>query len=201
MAVTSHFFSKIFFSDETYVDVGEAKSQYVRRSKGESLKSDHGKIHRAFCKRVLFWGCFRGDGTRRLVHVKGTMTTTKYIETLNAHLLPLLPKRGGSDEPLFQHDNAPSHTSRCAKDFLSKKKIRSFSWPPYSPDLAPIENLWAILKRKVHERRHQSVDELIEHVLQVWDSDEFNDICAKLAESMPDRIDACIANKGGIIKY
>ena len=30
-------------------------------------------------------------------------------------------------------------------------------WPPQSPDLSPIENLWSIMKRKVYENGRQFV--------------------------------------------
>lgn len=51
-------------------------------------------------------------------------------------------------------DNAPSHKSQTIKDYLSKQddeqpKIWMENIPPYSPELNPIEQVWAYLKKKL----------------------------------------------------
>jgi hypothetical protein len=33
--------------------------------------------------------------------------------------------------------------------YLKRKRIRELRWPPKSPDLNPIENLWGIVKSKM----------------------------------------------------
>jgi len=52
----------------------------------------------------------------------------------------------------FQHDNAPWHTSRATLAYIKLKKIRLLpDWSPYSPDLNPIERVWAYIKRRLAE--------------------------------------------------
>ena len=51
---------------------------------------------------------------------------------------------------------------------LLEKHVEVLKWPPYSPDLNPIDNLWAILKRKVAKRRASSLDELQEAIIDIW---------------------------------
>ena len=56
-------------------------------------------------------------------------------------------------------------------EFLKEERIRTMEWPPYSPDLSPIENLWGIISQKVYHggKAYQTADELWEAVQREWD--------------------------------
>ena len=53
---------------------------------------------------------------------------------------------------VFQQDNAPVHTASAIKNFLLENEWEGLDWPPYSPDLNSIENLSAIVKRRLAEQ-------------------------------------------------
>jgi len=56
-----------------------------------------------------------------------------YIEAeLAAHHQPGL---------IFMQDNALIHTARKVKDWFKEQRIPCTNWPPFSPDLDPIEHL------------------------------------------------------------
>ena len=45
-------------------------------------------------------------------------------------------------------DNARIHHAREAREYLEDNHIRFIYLPPYSPDLNPIENVFAVLKKR-----------------------------------------------------
>ena len=50
---------------------------------------------------------------------------------------------------IFQMDNDPKHTSKVVAKWLKDNKVKVLEWPSQSPNLNPIENVWAELKKHV----------------------------------------------------
>ena len=68
----------------------------------------------------------------------------------------------------------------------------------YSPDLSPIQNLWA----KVNLIPITSKAHLVERLRSIWNDDvAIKDACIKLIDGMLRRIQQCIAAHGGVTKY
>ena len=87
-------------------------------------------------------------------------------------------------------------------NLLEANNVEVMTWPPYSPDLSPIENLWSILEEKLHVNAYNTSEQLLQQIEKTWKEDEaIMDSCKKLVEGMPRRIEACVAAKGGVLKY
>ncbi|UYV64806.1 hypothetical protein LAZ67_3002039 [Cordylochernes scorpioides] len=66
-------------------------------------------------------------------------------------------------------------------------------WPPYSPDLSPIEHVWDIIGRRLHALpQPRSEDELWQMVERDWRAIP-QDAIRTLIDSLPRRVAACIA--------
>ena len=48
-------------------------------------------------------------------------------------------------------DNAPIHTAIRVREWMQENSINTMDWPPYSPNLNPIEHAWWELKKQVQE--------------------------------------------------
>lgn len=82
----------------------------------------------------------------------GGITAEKY----QRYFLPLVHQfyYGTYNPPAssFMHDNAPAHSARTTIAALNSMGIPLLKWPARSPDLNPIENVWAEMKNYVEAR-------------------------------------------------
>jgi hypothetical protein len=101
---------------------------------------------------------------------------------------------------VLQEDNAPCHKSKKTKSHRARQKITVLDWPPGSPDLNPIERLRAIIKQELEIINPKNLTELKASVKIIWDNIDHSTI-RSLIESMPSRIEKCIALDGDTIEH
>ena len=88
------------------------------------------------------------------------------------------------------------------RNFFEEKDITILDWPGYSPDLNPIENLWAIIKRWIEKTDCSTVQKLISAIIRTWyHDDEVVKMCSTLVDCRPKRVKMLLKAKGGHISY
>lgn len=182
---------------------GRPGSQYVRRRQGEEYRSDCIIPTVKFGGgSIMIWGSMSASGVGELFVCEGRMNSQRYISMLEEVLEPSALKLFDGDEPgyYFQQDNAPCHKARAVTSWFTQNNIRVLDWPPQSPDLSPIENLWDFLKGKVSIYKCSSKAVLKQKIFEEWEKIP-RDYCQTLVASMPSRIRAVIRAHGGHTKY
>lgn len=53
---------------------------------------------------------------------------------------------------IFQHDNCGFAASNCSLEYYYRIGLKVLVWPPNSPDLNIVENLWSLLQRKINRK-------------------------------------------------
>ena len=147
----------------------------------------------------MVWGCFSWYGVGALYHIKGILKKEKYRQILIHQMRPSARRLQG-DDFVFQHDNDPKHTSHLVKNYLQNQQIEVLPWPPQSPDLNPIENLWSELDRQTERRSCNSEEELFKQLKEQWEKLS-PDYLKKLVESMPRRCEKVIKSRGYPFDY
>ena len=191
----------VMFSDETIIKQFYSFSTNVRRPVGQRYNPRYTVPRVKHSPSVMIWGSISATGRGALWFMPqgATVNARVYLSILEEKVERFMVMRHCR---IFQHDGAPCHTAKIVRDWLVKKNIAVLQpWPGSSPDLNPIENCWAIAKKKIAQHKPTSHANMIEAIKQVWTQEITPQYCAALIDSMPQRLQAVVDAKGRATKY
>ena len=191
---------RITWSDETCVTAYPTKRQIaikVHSSTKESELPFIPKVQKGGFS-VMFWGCFTRYAKGPLTVIEGSIDNPKYLELIQDIVIPEI--NASEHDLIFMQYDARPHKARIVRDYYDENNVAVLDWPPQSPDLNPIEQVWAIMKHELYTRKTfpKNRTELIETFLGIWDSLELKRF-ENLSDSIPERLEKVIENKGGWI--
>lgn len=195
--------NRVLWSDEMSIRLGPQGQHWVQRPIGEAFTREYSVAVVKHPPKIHVWGCFSSQGVGRIHVFHENLDGPMYKEILKKHLMASADMFWKSGVWHFQQDNDPKHTSKVVSEYLREKLFIEdylIEWPPYSPDLNPIENLWSDLKKRVETHHCKNVEELEEAVKKEWERTD-KDYCKKLVDSMPTRISQVLEYNGGATKY
>jgi len=194
---------RVLFADiKTFTGQGSHGQVWVRRPVGEAGNEQYSVAHKPHPVAVPAWGCFSAHGPGYMAMFDGSLDAAGLRDIFRDYLLPTVKEHFGEGaEWWLLHDNDPGrHKSLALRTFMHNHYIRPLEFPPYSPDLNPIENLWADMDKRMASKPAVSKEELEKQVAEVW-AETTQEYCSKLALSMPKRIAQVIERNGAYTDY
>ena len=191
--------SHVIFTDEKHwsLDGNDGYISIWEKKNGKCLKVP------ATSKKggLMIWGAISKTGGIRMICLEGKINASTYIDMLKHDFFEVV----GDELPenfIWMHDNAPPHSAKATSAYLEVEGITTMKWPPLSPDLNPIENIWSIMKSKVYsvKKVFPNTSELWAAIVDAWHSIP-EETYKSLYESLQSQMVKVIEEKGERIHY
>ena len=191
LRMAKSYVKRICFSDEKYFDSDDHGADREWCPPGVQPSR---KVRDTWAPRVHVWGVV-GIGVKFLVRIpSGKLTAAEYKRHC---LMPFMAYLSRNQlDIVLQYDGDKSHGTPEIRRYCANKDVPLLhGWPARSPDLSPIENLWAIVQKRVDSHGPSNQDELWTFIRQEWDA--VSDATVKnLVESFRGRCERCVAAGG-----
>ena len=197
--------ARVLYSDEKiFWGKGFNGQTWVRRPIGEAFNPEYCVDKRSHPVKVNAWGCFCASGVGYLYIFNEKLNAVLERKILSDNVLPSAKMTGLLTDPpeqwYFLHDNDKKFTADVVQNWVHNNGVTAIDFPPYSPDLNPIENLWNTCAREVEKFQCETMMELQDVVADVWERIDVDHL-RELSDSMPRRCQAVIAAHGWHTKY
>ena len=184
----------IVFSDESRF-CWESDNGWVHVRRGEWNETATRRREK-FAKGVMVWGAIARNYLSRLIVCSCNVDSAEYQQILSqSNFIEDMNIMHGPAQWYFMQDGAPCHTAQKTLAFLATKCKILPGWPANSPDLNPIEMIWAILKKRLARRSCDSTGDLLQMLIALW-QEITTDTVNALVESFRKRLELVILVNG-----
>lgn len=185
-------FSDVWLSDECIFQLYRNKIK-LWSSNGKRPQKGFPK----FSPKVMVWGALSFKSFYLEIIENGTINSRKYcniIQNFVPHANALFPNGW-----ILEQDGATPHTSHETRNFFMDNFLQILQWPPNSPEINPIENVWTVLKAFVEKKNPQSKHELIQYIQESQHEITIS-LRRNLMSSISRRLAACFENRGRFLE-
>uniref|UniRef100_A0A1I7RU52 DDE_3 domain-containing protein n=1 Tax=Bursaphelenchus xylophilus TaxID=6326 RepID=A0A1I7RU52_BURXY len=195
---------KILFSDEKLFSLEQAQNHQNDRFWSTEHPGPSAIVERRQKPlSVMVWGGICASGKTPLIFVEERVKVNKEVycrDILESVVLPWSKKHFGKQKWVFQQDSAPAHKAKSTQDWCRSHFpdfITTADWPPYSPDLNPMDySVWSLMEARACRKPHKTLESLKQSLQREWEKLSKEEL-RRIAKNFTSRLGLCIAAKGG----
>ena len=189
------YWRKVLFSDESIFQLN-SNNQKIFKLKDQKTPSIP-KLNPN--TKIMVWGGISYSGKTSLHFVNGNMKADQYLKILKAKRREMLQLFRSRKIWYFQQDGAPCHRPNGVKRYIKRWLTHKIlPHPAQSPDLNPIELIWAQMKTLVEKKRPQNKQQLSTAILESWNKISIKFI-RNCIDNLPKKVEAIIKAEGNLL--
>jgi transposase len=191
--------------DESYFNLYRNSNRYWVRVKTDDAASQPSRPKLSEAQEKVSVGIAVAVSRGRKSALAFLPKNWKATDLVDAFERVIYPSLGWSNRRGYEHqlmiDHDGRHHTAAWREYAAQRRLRPLDdWPSNAPDLNPIENVFAWMKRFVESKDPRSEQQLREAVQEAWDTIPV-DMTLHGMDSMPDRLELVLKRRGGRTSY
>lgn len=185
-----------FFLDESKFQIGSHRRYCYQRP--NSRRTAEVDKHPQSLNLI---GMISSEGGSRLITFEDNMRADMFVDFLKA-LKKDADKLYRRKKYRLVMDRDSKHTANVTKAYIKETHLECLEdWPPNSPDLNPIENVWGMMEKHLKKMHVVNKPSLKIALNSIWRKLTTKEKLRPLIDSMEKRMKEVLASKGNKIKF
>ncbi|CAG2255601.1 unnamed protein product [Mytilus edulis] len=163
-------FLNVIFVDESTVELTSNGRMFFYKPDSDLSQLPARKQKPKHSYKVHVWGGISYRGRTDVCIFTGIMDSVIYQQILASNFVPFVSAAFPDGYRLYQ-DNDSKHKSKSTKEWMRQNGVLDsvMETPASSPDLNPIENVWAAMKQHLQNKvKPRKKDELVQGIADFW---------------------------------
>jgi len=168
----------IAFSDEKLFDTNDHGNNREWRHRHQEANP---RVFEKWAPKVMVWGVIGVNYRKLHFFERGEKVDAPAYQNAIKKALPEIRRRGF----LFQQDGARSHTAATTTAFLKRRRIVVLDgFPPRSPDLNPIEHMWALVQKRLMDHYEGDLEKAVRDAWEAVPTKDVNSLVCSFSRRL-----------------